>query len=282
VELATLAQQGEHFRRIIAPEPDDIIHELCTFLETYDIRTAYPLLLALMDARLSTTEWRKVSEILESYLLRRAVCNLGTKNYNRVFLSLTRNLRKEGFTADQLKALLLAQTGESVAWPDDAAFREAWLHKPLYGPLNNAKLVHLYTRLNQTFMSSKSESLVFDTQPSVEHIMPQKWPKNWPLPDGTAGMDEIELYLADPSDPRAMATRKRDTIIQTAGNLTILSTSLNSAQSNLAWDRKRPEMAKHSLLPLNQEVLSTTVWDEAAIFRRGEALFEKALKIWPR
>ena len=96
VELATLARQGDHFRRIVAPEEDDIIFELCSFLEAYDIRTAYPLLLALMDADLEDAEWTKISLILESYLLRRAVCNLGTKNYNRIFLSLTRNLRKEG------------------------------------------------------------------------------------------------------------------------------------------------------------------------------------------
>jgi len=119
---------------------------------TYDIRTAYPLLLALMDANLDDAGWEEMSRILESYLLRRAVCNLGTKNYNRIFLALARNLRKDGFSAARLRELLLAQTGESVVWPDDAMFREAWLHKPLYGPLNSPKLVHLYGRLNQTFV----------------------------------------------------------------------------------------------------------------------------------
>ena len=48
-ELATLARQRDDFRRIIAPEEDDPIFGLCSFLEAYDIRTAYPLLLAIMD-----------------------------------------------------------------------------------------------------------------------------------------------------------------------------------------------------------------------------------------
>jgi len=112
-ELATLARQGDHFRRIIATDQNDEIYGLCAFLEAYDIRTAYPLLLALMDVDLADTEWSDISRILESYLLRRAVCNLGTKNYNRIFLSLTRNLRKGGFSATNLKALLLAKPGES-------------------------------------------------------------------------------------------------------------------------------------------------------------------------
>ncbi len=281
-ELATLARQGDHFRRIIQPKQDDIIYRLCAFLESYDIRTAYPLLLAMLDADLSDGGWLEVSQILESYLLRRAVCNLGTKNYNRIFLSLTRNLRKDGFSPENLKAVLLAQTGESGVWPDDATFREAWLHKPLYGPLNSPKLVHLFGRLNHACMSSKSESLVFDQQPSVEHIMPQGWLKNWPLADGSKGLDFMELYTAAETDAKAVATRKRETMVQTIGNLTVLSTGLNSAQSNLPWSQKRPEMMKHSLLPINQGLLETTIWDEAAIITRGTSLFTMALNLWTK
>ncbi len=77
-ELATLARQRDHFHRIVAPQEDDIVFEPCRFLEAYDIRTAYPLLLALMDAEVEDSEWRAISAILESYLLRRAVCDLGT------------------------------------------------------------------------------------------------------------------------------------------------------------------------------------------------------------
>jgi uncharacterized protein with ParB-like and HNH nuclease domain len=279
-ELTTLSRQGKQFRRIIAPDRNDVIFPLCAFLDAYDIRTAYPLLLALLDAGLGDAEWREISRILESYLLRRAVCNLGTKNYNRIFLNLTRNLRKDGFSAARLRTLLLAQTGESGAWPDDAAFKEAWLHKPLYGLLNSPKLVHLYGRLNQTFMSSKSESVVFDQTPTVEHILPQEWVKNWPLPDGSKGMDSLELYNAPATDPRAKASRQRGVALQTLGNLTILSSGLNASQSNLPWDKKRPELVKHSLLPINQSLTDVAAWDEAAILKRGEALFQRALGIW--
>jgi uncharacterized protein with ParB-like and HNH nuclease domain len=281
-EFATLARQREDFRRIMAPKEGDIIFELCSFLEAYDIRTAYPLLLAMLDAGLEDAEWVQISELLESYLLRRAVCNVGTKNYNRIFLSLTRNMQKDGFSAAHLKALLLAQSGESSVWPDDATFREAWLHKPLYGPLNSPKLVHLYGRLNQTFMSSKSERVAFSEPPSIEHIMPQSWVSNWPLQDGTKGMDFMELYGATETDPRAVASRKREAALQTLGNLTILSTGLNSAQSNCGWDQKRPEMIKHSLLPINLSLLETKPWDEAAILTRGQELFQRALHIWEK
>jgi Protein of unknown function (DUF1524)/Protein of unknown function DUF262 len=155
---------------------------------------------------------------------------------------------------------------DSGLWPDDAAFREAWLHKPLYGPLNSTKLVHLYGRLNQTFMSSKAENLAFKQQPTVEHIMPQIWESNWPLPDGSQGLDMLELSEATHTDLRAIATRRRNRDVQTLGNMTILSS----------------EMAKHSLLPINQGLLATLVWTEAEILKRSEELFNRALKIWER
>ena len=279
-ELETLSRQGKQFRRIIAPKPDDVIYPLCAFLEAYDIRTAYPLLLALLDADLNEGEWREINRILESYLLRRAVCNFTTKNYNKIFLNLTRNLRKDGFSSARLRALLLVQSGESTVWPDDATFREAWMQKPLYGPLNSPKIVHLFDRLNQTFMSSKSESVAFAVPPTVEHIMPQDWLKAWPLPDGSKGMDALELYTAPETDPRAKASRQREVTLQTLGNLTILSKGLNSAQKNLPWSEKRPEMMKHSLLPINQSLADVLVWDEAAIQKRGEELFKRAAGIW--
>lgn len=279
-ELETLATQGDNFRRIIAPEKDDVVYQLCTFLEIFDIRTAYPLLLTLMETELSDTEWTETSEILESFLLRRAVCNFGTKNYNRMFLALARNLRRDGPNAEHLKGLLLAQRGQSVEWPDDVVLRSHWLNQQVYSRLTSAQLVHIFTHLNQTFMSSKAENIGFTEPPTIEHIMPQAWVPSWPLQDGTKGLHYWEYY--NKTDDHAAASRTRDAIVQTLGNLTLLSTSLNSVQSNLAWEQKKSEIRIHSLLPINQSLLEIPVWDEDAITKRGEDLFERARTIWRR
>ena len=281
-ELSALARQGKHFKRIVSPVSDDPIFELCTFLETFDIRTSYPLLLATLEAEVPEEQLAEISTVLESYLFRRAVCDMTTKNYNKIFLTLTMQLRRDGFDAKSLKKLLLEKTGDSGAWPDDATFREAWLQTPLYRILNNPKLVHLFTRLNRAFMSPKSEVISFAEQPSVEHIMPQDWVANWHLPDGSKGLTPVDLFQVPDSDHRSVATRKREAAVQTLGNLTILSASLNSAQSNYGWKQKRPAMMKHSLLPINQSLSDLEVWDEAAISKRGVELFKRALNIWPR
>jgi hypothetical protein len=112
--LAALARQGGHFRRILESKKDDPIYRLAVFLDAFDIRTAYPLLLALLDAKVEPAEWEAISRILESYLLRRAVCVMNTKNYNRIFdisLGLERcpNLPRD-ILADRLIRALVGPT----------------------------------------------------------------------------------------------------------------------------------------------------------------------------
>ena len=98
-ELAYLAKQGDAFRRLMAPAADDILYPLSSFLNAFEIGTAHPLLLTLLEADLDDEEWRKISTIIESYILRRAVCGLTNKNYNRVFLSTIKQLRESGASA---------------------------------------------------------------------------------------------------------------------------------------------------------------------------------------
>lgn len=281
-ELATLAKQGADFRRIIEPKKGDALFSLVTLLDAFDVRTTYPLLLAMLDANIDDAQCKSISTTLESYVLRRAVCGMSTKNYNRVFLSLTRNLRRDGFTHENLVRQLSEQKGESTEWPSDDYFSEAWRTRHIYQTLNNPKIVYILKRLNETYLGGKMEDVTVEGALTVEHILPQQWLDNWPLPDGSMGMTTAELALADPKDTRAIATRSRNVALQTFGNLTILTQSLNSAASNSAWKQKKPELLKHSLLPINQQLHNKDSWGEKEIAQRGEDLLERAIKLWPR
>ena len=281
-ELATLSRQGDDFRRIIQPVKEDLLWSLARFLNSFDIRTAYPLLLTFLDERVGITEWKTISVTIESYLLRRAVCGLTTKSYNRVFLALTRNIRRDGATPENLAKLLAAQSGESVEWPSDDTFEEAWRNEHAYHNLNNAKVVYILKRLNDTYLGNKMELLEIDGPMTVEHILPQNWFENWSLPDGTKGMTFKEILDTVSDDPRAVATGQRKAALQTFGNLTILTQPLNSAASNSSWAKKKPELLRHSLLPINQQLHGVTLWDETSIEKRATDLFQRALEIWPR
>jgi len=280
-ELATLAKQRDAFRRIMEPQKDDVIYGLATFLERFDIRTAYPLLLFLLDQNLSTSAWLEISGLLESYLLRRAILGWTTKSYNKIFLSLTKSLQKAGSTPENLRNALSQLQGESSAWPTDERFFQAWISRSSYSELNNAKMVHVLTRLNETYLDSKNERIVIDGPLTVEHILPQRWEEHWPLTDGTKGMSWEQIAAANADNPTAEASKTRHTVLNTFGNLTILTQALNSSVSNSPWGDKKPGLLGASLLPINQHLHSYPQWNEETIEKRGRELFQKAIKVWP-
>jgi hypothetical protein len=280
-ELATLARQGNDFRRLLEPRPAEPVYPLATFLDRFDTSTAYPLLLYLADVGLTDEQWLAVGTALESYVLRRAVCGLTAKNYNRVFLTLTKTLRRDVTSPDAVRAYLSGLSGESTEWPSDDAFRAAWRSGNAYDALANPKLVHILLQLSDSYMGPKSERITVDDTLSVEHLLPRNWVEHWPLPDGSTGLADDELWATQPDDPRAAATVHRNAALHTLGNLTIVTQPLNSAVSNGAWKDKKPALMVASLLPINQQLHAYDTWDEKKIEARSEALFERALKLWP-
>jgi uncharacterized protein with ParB-like and HNH nuclease domain len=279
-ELATLARQGDDFRRIIEPKKEDILFSFVNFLNNFDIGTVYPLILYLFDVKMADEELNHTVAMIESYLLRRAICGYTTKAYNRIFLTLIRSLQEKGATADNVCEYLSELEGESTMWPDDDTFSEAWQSRHAYETLNNEKIVYILKCLSDSFLSNKNERISIDGSLTVEHIMPRGWIDNWPLPDGSQGMSYQELWDSSPEDTRADATRKRNSLMQTFGNLTILTQPLNSSLSNSTWDIKKPELLKASLLPINQLLHDVMVWDEKAIENRSRFIFKNAVSIW--
>jgi len=122
-------------------------------------------------------------------------------------------------------------------------------------------------------VNSKQEQIDIKSKLTIEHLLPQKYRvDDYPFPAGT-GMDETRLRL------------ERDDRLHTIGNLTLLTTALNSKVSNGPFKDKRPEITKQSKLCLNAYFQNPKLgdrWIESNIQERGEALFEIALKVWPR
>lgn len=280
-ELATLSKQGADFGRLLEPKRGDALYQIATFLHSFDIGTAYPALLTLLDLGVDDAQLNGISSSFESYLLRRAVCGMTTKNYNRIFLNLAKRLRKDGAHPQVVTSFLSEQTGDSSEWPSDDSFREAWRTGHAYQVLNNQKIVYILKRLNAFMVSKKMEAIPIENALTVEHILPQKWITHWPLPDGKKGVEQANLRDLDQDDNVAIATRRRSSSLQTFGNLTLLTQPLNSSVSNSSWAVKRAEL-KNSLLPINQELRDLLVWDEAAISKRADEMFARALSLWPR
>ena len=137
----------------------------------------------------------------------------------------------------------------------------------LYKQLAKPKGRMILEALEAALYSGKTEKVPLEKL-TIEHLLPREWEKQWPLPTSDGASDAEVL------------TKKRNAIIHRIGNLTLLTKALNPAVSNSPWERKRKEILRHSALNLNRTL--PDVWDEDAIEARSEALFNTAVKIWPR
>ena len=279
-ELKALQYSGRVFKSFYQPDPQSRLGVFASRLRALDTSTLYPLLLFLQSQEVSSippVELDGIITDLESYLIRRMICGLTTKNYNRTFLQLLRNLR----TADHVnragvRKLLMALTGESGIWPTDDEFKQAWLNRPMYHLLSVPRIVMVLHAIDQHMETSKQEQVFFYGPLTVEHIMPQSpLPHDWPLvPFATVGDPNYDALIA-----------QRNMLIHTFGNLTLLTQTLNSSISNGPFAKKRPEIAKQSKLRMNayfQDLSNGDEWTVGSIVRRGTMLFEIARMVWPR
>jgi hypothetical protein len=280
-ELEALAKARENYKGFLSSPATTPLGAFSRFLESFDIGTIHPLMMIIADATPTEEELDAIVKALESYIVRRAACSLPTKAYNRVFLAVASGLSKDGVSSRALRDRLSALSGESSVWPDDKAFSAAFLTRASYYTLNQARILHMLKRLNESFYSSRSEKVSIQSDLWVEHLMPQKWQEHWPLSDGQKGLTALDRLTAEPSDPRYAASADRDSLVQSIGNLTLLTQQLNISISNGPGSQKRQKIAEHSVLPLNQMVATREIWDETAIKSRAQQLLVRALDIWP-
>jgi hypothetical protein len=115
---------------------------------------------------------------------------------------------------------------------------------------------------------------------TVEHVMPQAWQAYW-------GAD---------IDGDDIAAARRDELVQSLGNLTLVSAKLNPALSNRPWTDadvagrglsghgKRSYLLDNSQLQLNAAVVARneTEWTEHSILLRSSQLVDRLAAIWPK
>jgi hypothetical protein len=242
-----------------------------------DAGVSTPIVLWLFSNRskIGTAGFHASLTAIESYFVRRMICRMTTKDYNKLFLELMAKLKDcaPEIAPDLVAGFLKEQTADSRLWPKDAQVRDAFVSLPLYRLLLRGRLRMVLEGLEDSLRSPKSEGLVTKGSLTIEHVMPQAWRDHWPLA-ADAGTD---------------AAGVRDRMVQTIGNLTLVTAKLNPALSNSAWAQpvnacKRKGLTDHSVLHLNKKLLDAapTFWDEKAIEARGVELASLAANVWPR
>ena len=232
-----------------------------------------PVLLWLLSHEVENHRLANSLKALESFLVRRMVCCLSTRGYGRLFVALIEDLGKSGQDrADESVVEFFArQESPSNRWPNDQEILSQFVEAPLYWWLTRGRLKLVLEGIESELRTSKAETDSVPQGLHIEHILPQSWHENWPLPSHLLPED------------RETTTVERNRVIHSIGNLTLVNKPLNSSLSNARWDHKRKSLGDHSVLFLNKSLLDNApdVWNESAISERARHLHKIAVEVWP-
>lgn len=285
--IKDIRRYADTMDRLQALPLDKPVAQVMDRLEANRTTTPWPLLLFLhASTDVPATEAERAALALDSFLMRRAMCRMETKDYNRLFASVLATLKNSDAAqaGAMLEEALASQTAPSRVWPSDSEFISALTGEDLYGTLYRARLKSFLVGVENRLLTTKAEPAAPRsaqlTTLSIEHVLPQEWEKNWPLPT-----DANEEHVSH-----------REAHVHKLGNLTLTTRNLNSSLSNNPWAKKRHSLQTHSLVRLTTASILThpngvhgytqdewvAEWDEHRIDLRGLWMVKHAPDAWPR
>jgi hypothetical protein len=258
-----------------ANNPIDRVQLFAYRTSTLESEVFKPIALWLRDPEqdpVPSDQMEKVLTVLESWLVRRMLVRAITNAYNQVAAELINELRHSDrqSAGEVVEAFFAGQHAGSRYWPDDEEVLGDLKELLAYQRLRRARLRMLLEAVEDHKRGWKgaNEGLggerVARGKYHIEHVMPQKWQTHWPLDAGDSDQE-------------------REKVVQRLGNLTLLTSKLNSKVSNAAWQVKREALLEHDVLKLNSGLLGLAdeAWTGAKIRSRNDELAKAIVEIWP-
>jgi hypothetical protein len=287
-ELQELNRYSQFYKELLHPSGNSQFDKLAFRLIDMGISTVYPLILYVKgDDKIAAEDKDKIYQYLDSYITRRFLCGFTTKNYNNVFLEYLKFLTKNK-SAEAFKELLKSKTSETNLWPTDNILSDKLLERPIYREEKNKSksISNILLEVEHTIRGTKQEEVKFSNNGlTIEHLLPQKWYEHWTLESEYISEDDFILSVhavmtEDDKEGKFHKIENRNKMLHTIGNLTILTSPLNSSVSNSSFDIKKPEIEKQSTVMLNTYFLDKPMWNEEEIRNRSKYLYEKIKDIW--
>jgi len=239
-------------------------------LSTWQVTTVYPVVFQIAASQLEPYEKLEIYELLYSYVARRVICGLTTKNLNRTFQGLSYQFKGE-VSIQKFKEYFSGKTGDSTKFPDNEELKRGFMDtNAYYGISPRPRLMDVLWELEKASRSSLAEKAKEMPSLSIEHVMPQSWTDEWQFPDK---VDRTRSEETKEVHDRFMR-------INTFGNLTLISDALNSSAGNKSFGEKKAKFEQNTGLFLNKWFLEKSKWDEDDIIERGEHLADLATQIW--
>lgn len=270
--IRELCADAKVMRSFDTPEPKTPEAVFFARLRPLDAGTVLSLVLLLFRSpEITLARRRRALRILESWLTRRALMRLTAKNYNRQVPRLIAKIKTDLPHADDiLLDALSGGEGEISRWPSDNELAEFLRTRDVYGTVSQPRLIMALAAVEASLYSNQTDVPELADRLSLEHLIPQSWEEHWPLTDDDGQPlegDELELAL-----------ERRWSRTHRIGNLTIVTSPLNSSLSNSAWETKCKALNLKSKLLLNARLADRDRWDEDAIDEHGIWLADRILR----
>ena len=233
-------------------------------------RDYYPVIFLIMDSEVDAEEKMRMVKLLESYVIRRAVCKkLSTSFYNKHAAQICKD-SPANINYEYLCRHLLSTEKDTTVFPDNERVILECQTAPFYGSEFSR---YIFGEIEKSLHDEQVERVIVEKGIlTIDHILPQGWDKNaaWrktifgenhELTDETAIL-EVNEYL------------------HRIGNLTMMSGKNNSVKSNNPWEFVR-SLLKKSGMKLNNELAQENEWNVNKIRERGKKLAEIICTIWP-
>jgi len=243
----------------LGKEMDDQLTPLFQNIRELRADVCYPLLMEVYADYsinlLSKQDFIEILLLVESYVFRRAICDIPTNSLRQTFATFNRNLKKDRYL-ESVKATFQILPSYR-RFPKNEEFSRKIKVRNLYSFNRRSYWLRRFENFNR-------KERINVQNLTIEHIMPQNenLSKEWRQELGEEWESIHEQYL------------------HTLGNLTL--TAYNSEYSDYSFSKKRDmeNGFRHSPLKLNDWLGKCDVWNETKINERANLLAKKAVEIW--
>lgn len=254
------------------------IQRLFHVLSVCEVSTLHPYILKLFkeynidDESNLPTEFKEKLKQIEKYVLRHAICQVSTKNFNKDCALLIAG-----------KTTIEKSLDDKVDEIGDEVVKE----KLKYIPYNKvASLILFWIELRRRVVDRRFDMQELKYVYSLEHIMPQKWEDYWNFSACPAVSVATKEIIID----QERAQEVRSAAIYELGNMTLLSSNLNSSLRNYEFGRKvtgekrKKGIKDYASLDITKDVVkvyeSRESWNEEEIRERTKLLTTEFFEIW--
>lgn len=283
--LAALLRDADMFRSMAENPGDTVVGRFYQrVVQEFELAATMPLLMWIISDNHNVPEpqARQALAALESWVIRRTLLQRTMKDVNKTMVSILGMLdANDTDSIGRIVAGFLAvQRSEARRWPTDEEMVAEIPTRRMYGNIRQGRLRVVLEGVEHQLRTEYNEDVSIGHKLQIEHVMPQRWRTHW-----DTGLDEAEA--AD-----------RDRLVNTLGNLTLVTQKLNGSLSHRPWTDdeaavaaptgkepgrgKRSLLGKFSVLRVNKQLIDEhdKQWTDEDIRARSIDLADRICQMW--